>query len=210
MKMATDDAKSRAYARIRRTFLAGIFAFIPLAVTAFILWWVDDKTVNITLWLFHRKIHFLGVLFTLAAIYALGILTNSIIGKWLLKLADAIIMRVPGVRFLYQAWKQIALTPGGTEGTFSRVCLIPDESGTMKILGFSSGRIIEGDEPAYCVFIPSSPNPIMGRLYFIRTDRCQFIQMSTEEAFKVILSTGNYVPPIMPIGAPTVLSGNLV
>ncbi len=33
-------------------------------------------------------------------------------------------------------------------------------------MGFSSGRIVEADEPSYCVFVPSSPNPITGRLYF--------------------------------------------
>ena len=117
---------------------------------------------------------------------------------------DAIIMRLPGIRLLYQGWKQIALTPGGTEGTFSRVVLIPDETGTMRLMGFCSGRIIEADEPCYCVFIPSSPNPITGRLYFVRTARCQFIEMTTEEAFKVILSTGNYVPPIVAIESPPV------
>jgi uncharacterized membrane protein len=207
--MPAGSEKPRPYAVIRRTFITGIFAFVPLAVTAFIVWWVDDKTVDVTLWLFHRKIHFLGVVLTLAAIAALGLLVNSIIGKWFLGLADAIIMRLPGIRLLYQAWKQIALTPGGSEGTFSRVVLIPDESGTMKLLGFSSGRIIEGEEPSYCVFVPSCPNPIMGRLYFIRADRCQFIDMSTEEAFKVILSTGNYIPPLISTKAPEVLTSNL-
>ena len=136
------------------------------------------------------------MLLTLAAIYATGIVVNSLLGKYLLKrLIDAIIMRLPGIRFLYQGWKQIALTPGGTEGTFSKVVLIPDETGTMRLIGFCSGRLIEAvDEPSYCVFIPSSPNPITGRLYFIRASRCQFIQMSTEEAFKVILSTGQLCP----------------
>jgi uncharacterized membrane protein len=185
--MTDDPDKSRSYANIRTTFLAGIFAFIPLAVTAFILWWVDDKTVVFTDWLFHRRIHFLGLL-----------------GKYLLRLLDAIIMRLPGIRLLYQGWKQIALTPGGTEGTFSRVVLIPDETGTMRLMGFCSGRIIMADEPCYCVFIPSSPNPITGRLYFVRAGRCQFIGMSTEEAFKVILSTGNYIPPIVAIESPAV------
>jgi uncharacterized membrane protein len=202
--MTDDPDKSRSYANIRTTFLAGIFAFIPLAVTAFILWWVDDKTVVFTDWLFHRRIHFLGVLLTLAAIYATGLITNSLLGKYLLRLLDAIIMRLPGIRLLYQGWKQIALTPGGTEGTFSRVVLIPDETGTMRLMGFCSGRIIMADEPCYCVFIPSSPNPITGRLYFVRAGRCQFIGMSTEEAFKVILSTGNYIPPIVAIESPAV------
>jgi uncharacterized membrane protein len=202
--MTNEAEKSRGYGNIRATFLAGIFAFIPLAVTAFILWWVDDKTVIFTAWLFHRRIHFLGVLLTLAAIYATGIIVNSLVGKFFLGLLDAVIMRVPGIRLLYQGWKQIALTPGGTESTFSRVVLIPDETGTMRLMGFCSGRIIEADEPCYCVFIPSSPNPITGRLYFIRASRCQFIDMSTEEAFKVILSTGNYVPPMVITESPVV------
>ncbi len=200
--MSDDSEKSPGYANVRTTFLAGIFAFIPLAVTAFILWWVDDKTVVFTDWLFHHRIHFLGVLLTLAAIYATGVVVNSLLGKYLLKLLDAIIMRLPGIRLLYQGWKQIALTPGGTEGTFSRVVLIPDETGTMRLIGFCSGRTVMADEPCYCVFIPSSPNPITGRLYFVRASRCQFIEMSTEEAFKVILSTGNYVPPIVVIESP--------
>jgi len=197
--MKIESEKSRGYARVRSNFIAGIFAFIPLVVTAFILWWVDDKTVIFTNWLFHphRPIHFLGVLLALAVIYAVGMVTNSLLGKYILRLVDAIIMRLPGIRLLYQGWKQIALTPGGTESTFSRVVLIPDESGTMRLLGFCSGRIIEADEKCYCVFVPSSPNPITGRLYFIRIDRCQFIEMTTEEAFKVILSTGNYVPPLV-------------
>jgi uncharacterized membrane protein len=203
--MKIDTNRARGYANVRTTFIAGIFAFIPLAVTAFILWWIDDKTVIFTDWLFHRRIHFLGVLLTLAAIYAIGIVTNSLLGKYILRLLDAIIMRLPGIRLLYQGWKQIALTPGGTEGTFSRVVLIPDETGTMRLMGFCSGRIIMADEPCYCVFIPSSPNPITGRLYFIRASRCQFIDMTTEEAFKVILSTGNYVPPIVAIESPPVI-----
>jgi len=202
--MKDQNPKTHRYANIRTTFLAGLFAFIPLAVTAFILWWVDDKTVVFTQWLFNRRIHFLGVFLTLAAIYATGVITNSLIGKYLLQLLDAVIMRLPGIRFLYQGWKQIALTPGGTEGTFSRVVLIPDETGTMRLMGFCSGRLVMADEPCYCVFVPSSPNPITGRLYFVRASRCQFIGMTTEEAFKVILSTGNYIPPIVAIDSPEI------
>jgi uncharacterized membrane protein len=205
--MPNDSDKSDS-SRIRRIFIAGLFAFLPLAVTGFILWWVDDKTTNIMFWLFQRRIHFLGVLLTLAVIYALGMATNSLVGKFFLRLVDSIIMRLPGIRLLYQSWKQIALTPGGTEGTFSRVVLIPDETGTMKLMGFSSGRIVEAGEPCYCVFVPSSPNPITGRLYFVRAQRCQFIDMSAEEAFKIILSTGNYVPPLKLADFPEVPSAN--
>jgi uncharacterized membrane protein len=197
--------KEKAAQRYRRTFIAGLFAFLPMAVTAFILWWVDDKTKVLTEWFFHRRIPFVGVLLTLFAIYVTGMITTSILGKWMLTLLDAVLMRLPGIRLLYQGWKQIALTPGGTEGTFSRVVLIPDESGTMKLLGFTSGRLVEIDGPHYCIFVPSSPNPITGRLYFIKAERCQFIEMTPEEAIKVVLSTGNYLPPMSLQGAEVVV-----
>ena len=183
---------------IRRTFVAGIFAFVPLAVTVFIVWWIDLKTRVITVWLFHRSIPFLGVLIAVAAIYVTGMITSSLLGKFFLRVLDNILMRLPVVRQLYLGWKQIALTPGGTEGTFSRVVMIPDETGQMRMMGFTSARVVEGDTPCYCVFVPSAPNPITGRLYFVEISKCQIVQITPEEAFKVILSTGNYVPPIIP------------
>ena len=81
------------------------------------------------------------------------------------------------------------------EGTFARVVLIPDETNATYLLGFCNGRSIPGDEQTICVFVPAAPNPIHGRLYFVRRERCQLIDVSTEEAFKVILSTGNHIPP---------------
>jgi len=195
--MTEGPHKSNSQAHIRQTFIAGIFAAVPLAVTIFIVWWIDDKMNAVSRYLFHRPIPFhLGVLVAIGIIYVAGLITRSLLGKLLLKLVDGVLMRLPVVRQLYLGWKQIALTPGGSEGTFSRVVLIPDEFGSMKLLGFSSGRIVEAVEPYYCVFVPSSPNPVTGRLYFVPLEKCQFIKMTAEEAFKVVLSTGNYVPPL--------------
>ncbi len=191
--------KEAGRAQIRRTFLAGILAFVPLAITVYIVWFIDQQTRIITRWLFHKDIPFLGMAIGLAAIYFTGMVATSLVGRFLLHWLDRILLRLPVVSQLYQAWKQIALTPGGTEGTFSRVVLIPDETRTMKFLGFTSGRIVEADEPMYCVFVPSSPNPITGRLYLVPVDKCQMIQMTPEEALKVVLSTGNYVPPLVPM-----------
>jgi len=179
---------------LRNTFLAGIFSAVPLAVTVFIIWWVEAKTRPISNWLFHRPIPFVGVGIAIAAIYAAGILTSSLLGKWVLHLIDALLLRLPIIKPVYLGWKQIALTPGGTEGVFSKVALIPNESGRTLLLGFTSARPVEGHPDIVCVFVPSCPNPVMGRLYLVRRDLCQLVDLSTEEAFKIILSTGNYVP----------------
>ena len=145
--------------------------------------------------LFKREWPVVGILVAIAAIYLTGLVATSLIGRYALGLLDRSLGRLPVVRQLYSGWKQIALTPGGTEGVFSKVALIPDESGQMMLLGFTSGRGIEGDPETLCVFVPNSPTPVMGRLYFVRREKCRMVEMSTEEAFKVLLSTGNYTPP---------------
>jgi uncharacterized membrane protein len=179
---------------VRKVFLTGVFATVPIVMTVVVVFWINDKTQPITIWLFHRTIPFLGVLIALSVICLVGAVANSLMGRFILRRVDHVLARVPIIRPFYMGWKQIALTPGGTEGTFSKVVLIPDESGQMKYLGFTSGRISEGIEPMYCVFVPSAPNPTAGRLYFVPIARCTILDMTPEEAFKLVLSTGNYVP----------------
>jgi uncharacterized membrane protein len=195
--MEDSSEKESSQSRIRRTFVAGLFAFVPLAATVFIVWYINEKTIGITEWLFNRRIPFLGVVIALAAIYLTGMITTSLLGRILIRMLDAVLIRLPIIRQLYLAWKQIALTPDGTEGTFSRVVLIPDESGARRQMGFTSGRLVKSTPPYYCVFVPSCPNPVNGRLYFVPVDQCQLIEMTPEEGFKIILSTGNYVPPLV-------------
>ena len=204
--MADSPQQESSQSRIRRTFVAGLFASVPLAATVFIIWYINAKTIGITEWLFNRPIPFLGVLIALAAIYLTGMITTSLLGRILLRMLDAVLVRLPIIRQLYLAWKQIALTPDGTEGTFSRVVLIPDESGVRRQMGFTSGRVVKSTPPYYCVFVPSCPNPVNGRLFFVPIDQCLFVEMTPEEAFKVILSTGNYVPPLVEASVGTVIT----
>ena len=192
----------------RQTFLAGIFAVVPLAVTAFIIYWINDKATGVTQWVTGRRIPVIGIFVALVAIYLAGLVATTLLGRFFLKIIDRVLASVPVLRTLYTAWKQVALTPGGTEGVFSKVVVIPDETGATYLLGFSNGRPIDGDADTYCVFVPAAPNPINGRLYFVHREKCQFVDVTPEEAFKVILSTGNYVPP--GVGAATRLMNSAV
>jgi uncharacterized membrane protein len=64
----------------------------------------------------------------------------------------------------------------------------------MRTLGFTSGDCVPNDPTTICVFVPNSPNPIQGKLYFVAREKVQFTTLSSDEAFKLLLSTGNYVP----------------
>jgi uncharacterized membrane protein len=180
---------------IRKTFLTGAFFAVPLAITLYIIYVINAWTEDITKFLFGRGIPLLGLVIALGLIYLTGMIANSLLGTMVLRNLDKLIGHVPMVGQVYESWKQIALTPGGTEGTFSKVAVIPDETGRMKWLGFTSGRVVEAPEPSYCVFVPNAPSPITGRLYFVPVQMCTILNMSVEEGFKLILSTGNYVPP---------------
>jgi uncharacterized membrane protein len=177
----------------RNTFLAGIFAATPLAVTVVLVIWVESAVRGAT----KIQTPFVGVLVALVAIYLLGLIVTSLVGKALLGVLDKLLSRVPIFKTVYQAWKQISLTAGGREGIFSRVVLVPDETGRTWVMGFTEGTPIANDPAHICVFVPASPNPMNGRLYFVNASACRPVDISAEEAFKLLLSGGNYVPPEM-------------
>lgn len=179
---------------LRNTFLTGIFAAAPIAITAFVIVYVEGATrAPLERW-FGIKTPFAGVLVALALIYALGLLVNSLLGRWLISVVDRVLLRVPVLKELYQAWKHVSVTPGGKEGIFAKVVLVPVETGRARTLGFTSGEPLPGDPTTCCVFVPAAPNPMNGRLYFIPLADVAVLDLSPEEAFKVILSSGNYVP----------------
>lgn len=179
---------------LRNTFLAGIFAAIPLAVTIFIIWYVESVTREPLRQFLGINIPFLGIAVALALIYLLGVGVSSLIGRWFLRTFDKVLLHVPVLKELYRAWKQVALTPGGKEGMYARIVLVPAESEGGYFLAFTSGEPLPGDSAACCVFVPNVPNPVTGRLMFVRRDRCLPLELTTEEAFKILLSSGNYVP----------------
>ena len=174
---------------LRNKLVAGLLAAIPVAVTCFIIYYVDSKSRE----LLHVHTPFVGIAIALGVIYLLGVFVTSVIGQFLLRAFDRILRRVPGLRDLYRSWKQVALADTQV-GMFAHVVLVPDDAGRGCVLGFTSGHSIEGDPGLSCVFVPSSPNPTSGKLYFVPTTRCIRLDMSPQEALKLLISGGNYVP----------------
>ena len=189
----------------RNTFLAGLFAVIPIAVTGYLVYFVETNTRQITETLFGRYIPVLGALIVLIFVYGLGMIVRSVLGKWLIRVIDTLLTRIPLLKELYAAWKQISFTPNGGEGMYAKVVLIPSGAGTTKLLGFTSGEVA-GNTTLVPVFIPNVPNPITGRIYFVEQSDITATPLSTDEAFKILLSGANYIPPNL-IGELTSVSG---
>ena len=177
---------------LRNTFLAGAFAAIPVAGTAFVIWYIDANTRIIARKLFNVDVPFLGVAIAIVAIYLLGLVVTSFLGRVLLRLTDRALRRLPLLKSVYQTWKQVVLSPG--EGIFAKVVLVSDETGRMSLIGFTSGKPTIAGGDTLAVFIPAAPNPTSGRLCLVKQSNCRFLAISNEEAFKMILSSGCYVP----------------
>src|SRR5687767_1344843 len=100
---------------LRNTLLAGIFAAIPVGVTIFIVWYVENVTRSPLRGVYNGKfdIPFIGIPITIILIYLLGLGVTSIVGRWALRAIDRALLRMPLLKDLYQAWKQVTVTPGG-------------------------------------------------------------------------------------------------
>lgn len=179
---------------LRNTFLTGIFSAIPLGITIFVIWYIEKQTREPLKALFGLDTPFVGIAVAIGGLYALGLLINSILGRYLLRWLDALLRRVPVLKDIYEAWKQITLTPGGKEGIYAQVVLIPGANAASFELAFTSGEPIDGNPELCCVFVPGTPNPTAGRLLLVARERCVPLGISAEEAFKYALSGGNYVP----------------
>ncbi len=185
----------RLKSHLRSAFITGVFSAIPLVITIVVVWYVEKLTREPLKALFGLDTPFLGILAAILFIYFLGVIVNSLVGRILLRWLDGLLSRVPVLKDIYEAWKHITLTPGGKEGIYARVVLIPGDADETWMLAFTSGEGVENDPSLCCVFVPGTPNPTAGRILFVPKDRCIPLDISAESVFKTALSGGNYVPP---------------
>lgn len=179
---------------LRNKCLAGALAAGPFVILVFAALWLEENTRPLEAPL--GGVHFpgLGIGLALVGVYLLGLLVTSLIGNFFLRLLDQLLNRLPGLNFLYQAWKDILVMPAGKTGVFHQVVLIPAAEAHGTQLGFTSAEPLPGDPDSFCVFVPGAPNPLSGQLVMVKREACLLLDLPIEEAFKCLLSTGKFVP----------------
>ena len=199
-------------ARLRSWFLTGLVVFGPVAVTAYIVWWVVDTVDNwVKPWLpagvvpdsylpFH--VPGFGLLAALVGLTALGFLTATLIGRTLLTFSDAMLDRMPFVRGVYKGLKQVFETVFTQSGSqFRKVGLVEfPVKGSWSIVFISSspGEVVTsalpGEKPMVSVFMPCTPNPTTGFFFYIAADDVIELPITADEAAKLIMSAGLIQP----------------
>jgi uncharacterized membrane protein len=181
-------------AHLRNKLLAGALIAGPIVLLIVGAVWLENNTKVLTGLVGLPQFPGLGVVLALVAVYLLGVVVTSLIGGVVVKGIDYLLRRIPGLNLLYRTWKDVLLLPPGKTGVFHQVVLVPGRDGASKQIGFTSGDVLPGTPPRLCVFVPSLPNPLSGQLLLLPTEACSILAITVEDAFKFLLSTGNFVP----------------
>jgi uncharacterized membrane protein len=211
--MPTLEAKglgSRIVGHVRRTLVAGSLAALPIIVTYLVVRWLFGFLDGLFAPLVDRAIGFhipgVGLLISLAVFYLFGMISVNVIGRQFEEGLQMLLSRVPGLRTIYVSAKQVVATFAATKGTQrQRVVLVEFPAKGHYMVGFVThempGRELH-PEGSIAVFVPTSPNPTSGALLFLPGTAVIPTSMSTEEAFRVVLSGGVIVPPGFGRGSP--------
>lgn len=194
--------------KIKKVFLTGIAVLIPIGVTIYIFFFLISVMDNILeiipadrhpdeLIGFH--IPGLGVIIILILTLLIGLITKSYFGKKVIAWGENFFNTIPIIRNIYQPTKQLvdSLFGGGMKN-FSRVVLVEFPRKGVYTIAFVTGQaggVMEKIGVDYInVYVPTTPNPTSGYFIFVSERELINLDMTVEEAFRMIISVGLVAP----------------
>ena len=204
--------RRRRFAGLRASFLTGLVVIAPIFLTAWLIWtlvgWIDSWVLPFIPWNL-RPEHYIGInlrglgviVFLIFTIFV-GWMAKGIMGRSLLHWGESIVQRMPVVRSVYSGLKQIAETVFSQADTsFDKACLVEYPRRGIWAIAFIStsakGEIdasIPSDGGLMSVFLPTTPNPTSGFLLFVPKKDVIELEMTVEDAAKLVISAGLVYP----------------
>ncbi|MDG1170611.1 MAG: DUF502 domain-containing protein [Sulfitobacter sp.] len=212
---------------LRASFLTGLVVIAPVGLTIWLIWsvvgWIDGFVLPLVPQAYHPdrmlqdflgldpsvqiNIRGLGVVIFLLFTIVVGWTAKGFMGRSLIRFAEGLVERTPVVRTIYSGIKQISETIfAQSERSFEKACLIEYPRKGVWALGFIStdakGEVSEkaGEKDAemVSVFLPTTPNPTSGFLLFFPKADVMELDMTVEDAAKLVISAGLVYPPERP------------
>ena len=211
-KILNQSRKSKFTSNLRNNFLTGLAVIIPVFITTYLIWstigivdsWVlplipekyaIDKFIGI-------DVKGIGVIIFLLFTVFIGSLTKGYFGRTILKSVESLVDRMPVVRSIYNGIKQIAETVfSQSNNSFERACLVEYPRKGIWAVAFVStktkGEVSEKigkNKELFSIFLPTTPNPTSGFLLFLPEKDIIFLDMTVEDAAKLVISAGLVTP----------------
>jgi uncharacterized membrane protein len=203
---------------LKKYLLAGLLTWLPLAITIWVLLWVQgllDGMFKGFLYLARAVLPAgasdslrtlgdmpgLGVIVMVALMFVTGVFVTNLFGQWWLRQWDALMSRIPIVRSIYSSVKQVSDTLFSSNGNaFREAVLVQYPHAGSWTIAFVTGRPggeVAGKLPGehLSLYVPTTPNPTSGFFLMMPRSATQALNMSVDEALKYIISMGVVVPP---------------
>ena len=199
-------------ARLRSSFLTGIVVIAPIGLTVWLIWtlagWVDGVVLPLVPHTMRPEQYIginlrgVGVIIFLLFTIFVGWIAKGLLGRSLLRFAESLVDQLPVVRSIYSGVKQIAETVfAQSDRSFEKACLIQYPRRGIWAIGFISteakGEInmrAETGSQLLSVFVPTTPNPTSGFLLYFPAEDVIELDMSVEDAAKLVISAGLVYP----------------
>jgi len=186
---------------LQRHFLTGLLAVTPLAFTVWILiksYQLVDRSLrplllrvpNLTDTYPDFALTVIALLLTMLLIILVGLAARSLVGRAFLNLVERFFQRIPVVKTIFLATKQIAsvfLTD--KRSAFKEVALFEYPRPQSFSIGFVTHD--EPDHPMLNIFLPTTPNPTSGYLLLVPREDAVILPLTVEEGIKLIISGGS-------------------
>ncbi|MEO0963191.1 MAG: DUF502 domain-containing protein [Pseudomonadota bacterium] len=201
---------SRFLSRLRNYFLTGLVVAAPVTITVvLVMWFVDFVDAWFTPMIPDQyrpeqyldfTVPGLGVIIAVVLLTLLGALTANLFGRTLVNYGERLVGRMPLVRNIYGALKQIFETVlSQSQQSFREVALIEYPRRGVYSIAFvttaAKGEVqARADEEMVSVFLPTTPNPTSGFLLFVPRRDVITLEMSVEDAAKMVISAGLVAP----------------
>ena len=200
--------KPTLFGRLRSWFFTGLLVTAPVLFTVYITWaaieLIDGQVASLVPAFgssLFANVPGVGLVLGVVLITLIGALAAGFMGRWLIGLGESILNRMPVVRTIYGATKQILETVISSQSdAFRDVVLVEYPRKGLWVIGFVTGatkgevaRRMSGD--MVNIFVPTTPNPTSGFLLFSAQKDVIYMDMSVEEAVKLVVSGGIVTPP---------------
>lgn len=197
---------------LRANFLTGLVVIAPIGLTIWLIWaiigWIDGFVLPFVPRPLRPEeylgvnVRGVGVVIFLIFTVLVGYLAKGLIGRSLLRFGESLVNRMPVVRSIYSGLKQIAETVfAQTDTSFDTAVLIEYPRKGLWAIAFlatdAKGEIeasIPVEDGKVAVFLPTTPNPTSGFLLFIPRRDVVELNMSVEDAAKLVISAGLVYP----------------
>lgn len=208
--LAAKAQKAHPRARAFRNYLiGGLLVWIPIMITVWVFRFLtrilDSSLVLLPpSWrpeaIFGHYVPGVGILLSLLLLFLTGLVARNLLGKRVMTAVEDVVRRIPVIGAVYggaKSFSETVLTDKGT--SFKQVVMVEFPRKGIFSIGFITSHDLEEvqartDQLVTCVFVPTTPNPTTGFLVLVPKDEVVIMDMTVDEAFKMLFTLGVVVP----------------